>query len=74
MHNANAQGLAAGLIVSALLDTLHKKGALDLSEVRNILDAARNGAAPYIKGDPVGMDASRIITGMMAGRFSERRD
>jgi hypothetical protein len=39
-------GLAGGLVVSALLDTLHAKGILTVEESRNVLDAALASVGP----------------------------
>ena len=53
-------GLAGGLVVSALLDTLHTKGVLTLEESRNISDAALASIGPSAESRE-GFEATQII-------------
>ncbi len=61
-------GLAGGVVICALLDTLHAKGILTLEESRNILDDALRAVGPYAQS-PEGFEAMQII-GLLRGRFS----
>jgi polyhydroxyalkanoate synthesis regulator phasin len=76
MSNGNAQALgtalAGGAIAASLIETLHDKGILTLDESRAVLDRAMKSLAPVMQAEG-GMQASRIIGGMMTGKFSARR-
>ena len=61
-------GLAGGLVVSALLDTLHTKGILTLDERRNILDAALASLGPCAESRE-GFEAAQVI-GLLRARFA----
>ncbi len=64
-------GLAGGLIVTALLDTLRAKEIITKAEIREILRSSLQALAPDAK-TPEGYAASQIIMGLMGGKFSER--
>jgi hypothetical protein len=64
-------GLAGGLIVTALLDTLMAKDILTKTEIRDILRSSLQAIGPDAK-TPEGYAASQIIMGLMSGKFSER--
>ncbi len=61
-------GLAGGLVVSALLDTLYTKGVLTLEESRHILDAALASIGPYADSRE-GFEAVQVI-GLLRARFT----
>jgi hypothetical protein len=61
-------GLAGGLVISALLDTLHAKGILTLEESRNVLDAALASIGPCAESRE-GFEATQVI-GLLRARFS----
>jgi hypothetical protein len=61
-------GIAGGLVVSALLHTLHAKGILTLEETRNILDAALASLGPYAESQE-GFEASQVV-GLLRVRYS----
>jgi len=61
-------GLAGGLVVSALLKTLHTKGILTREESRNHLDTALASIGPC--ADPrEGFEATQVI-GLLRVRFT----
>lgn len=70
MANEGA-GLAGGLIIAAILDKLLAKDVLSKSEIRDALDKALRALGSDAK-TPEGYAASKIIQGMLAGKFSER--
>ncbi len=63
--------LAGGLIASAILDALYKKGVLDLGECREVLTSAMN-AAGHVSKTPEAVEAQRHIAWLMRETFSER--
>lgn len=69
---AAAHAVAGGAIAAALLDTLHSKGILDLTESRGVLETAMRLIGVHAK-TPEGFQASRIIADMLKDRFSARR-
>jgi hypothetical protein len=65
------QGLAAGIIMGALLDTLVRKGVLTLPEVRETLTNAMGSMGAYSQ-TPEGFEASQFIANLLRNRFPER--
>jgi hypothetical protein len=65
------QGLAAGIIVGALLDTLVRKGILSLPETRETLTNAMGSLGAYAQ-TPEGYEASQFIGNLLRNRFPER--
>ncbi|HEY5064347.1 MAG TPA: hypothetical protein VIJ04_05890 [Xanthobacteraceae bacterium] len=68
---ATATGLAGGVLVGALLETLMEKGIFDLADCRAILDRGINSLGPLMQ-TPNGIQAAQIIGAMKAGKFSAR--
>ena len=60
--------LAGGLVISALLDTLHSKGILTPEESRKVLDAALASVGPYAESRE-GFEATQVI-GLLRVRFT----
>lgn len=72
--NPQATALAGGAIASAILDVLFDKGILTLDEARSVLDKAMHAIGPVIQvPGSGGLEASRIVAGMMSGKYSARR-
>lgn len=71
-HQTEGAALAGGLVAVSLLDALVKKGALTLTEARDVLRSALDRLAPHHQM-PGGFEASRIITEIMRVRFPENR-
>lgn len=67
----NALAIAAGAIVSALLDVLVQKEVLSIPEVRSALQTAMQGAGSRSQS-PDGFAASQFIAALMR-HFSERK-
>src|SRR5262249_23246339 len=66
----NATGLAGGLIVIALLETLLDKNVIALAEARHILQRAVNSLSPARTTEE--REALKVLAGMQRGYFSER--
>jgi hypothetical protein len=65
-----ATGLAGGLIVIALLETLLDKNVIALTEARHILQRAVNSLSPARTTEEG--EALKVLAGMQRGYFSER--
>jgi hypothetical protein len=65
-----ATGLAGGLIVIALLETLLDKNVIALAEARHVLQRAVNSLSPARTTEE--QEALKILGGMQRGYFSER--
>ena len=65
--------IAGGAIAAALIETLFDKGALTLEESRTVLARALRTVGFHHQADGA-HEAVDIITGLMRGRFSARRD
>ena len=65
-----ATGLAGGLIVIALLETLLDRNVIALTEARHILQRAVNSLSPARTTEE--QEALKILGGMQRGYFSER--
>ena len=65
------QGLAAGTIMGALLDTLVRKNILTLAETRETLTNAMGSLGAYTQ-TPEGFEASQFIANLLRNRFPER--
>jgi len=63
-------GLAGGLIVIALLETLLDKNVIALAEARHVLQRAVNSLSPARTTEE--QEALKILGGMQRGYFSER--
>jgi len=61
-------GLAGGLVISALLDTLHSKGISTPEESRKVLDAALASVGPCAESRE-GFEATQVI-GLLRVRFT----
>jgi hypothetical protein len=68
MADTHSLALAGGAIAASLIDTLHSKGILTLTEAREILDAAMY----RIPAGPENMPAKILIGEMLRTRFSAR--
>jgi len=66
-----ATGLAGGLIVIALLETLLDRNVIALTEARHILQRAVNSLSPARTTEE--QEALKVLGGMQRGYFSERR-
>lgn len=66
-----ANAIAGSLIANALLDALHKKGILSLSEARGVLQSALKQAGT-LHTDGVYEAVGLITNKMSGGSFSER--
>jgi len=66
-----ATGLAGGLIVIALLETLLDRNVIALAEARRILQRAVNSLSPARTTEE--QEALKVLGGMQRGYFSERR-
>ena len=66
-----ATGLAGGLIVIALLETLLDRTVIALAEARHILQRAVNSLSPARTTEE--QEALKVLGGMQRGYFSERR-
>jgi len=64
-------GLAGGLIVTALLDKLLTNDVLSRVEIRDALKRSLVAIGPDAQ-TPEGFAASKIIQGLLGGKFSER--
>lgn len=65
-------GLAGGLIVTALLDTLMAKEVITKTEIRDILRGCIQAIGPDDAKTPEGYAAAQMLMGLMGGKFSER--
>ena len=63
-------GLAGGLIVIALLETLLDNNVIALAEARHVLQRAVNSLSPARTTEE--QEALKILGGMQRGYFSER--
>jgi hypothetical protein len=70
---ALGSAIAGGAIATALIETLFDKGVLTLDESRRVLERALRTVSFHHQADGA-HQAVDIITGLMRGRFSERRD
>lgn len=64
--------LAGSVVAISLLETLHDKGVLSLSESRSVLERANRALGPLI-GTNEGAAAHQIIASALRNQFSERR-
>jgi hypothetical protein len=62
-----ALAIAGGAIATSLLDALHEKGILDLSEARGVLETAMKRV-----GSIGAFEASQIIADMLKTKYSAR--
>jgi len=65
--------IAGGAIAAALIETLFDKGTLTLEESRTVLDRALRNVSFHHRADGA-HEAGEIITRLMRGRFSARRE
>lgn len=72
-NQALASAIAGGAITAALIESLFDKGVLSLDEARAILNGAMRSVGPYVQGSEAAFAASRIIGGMLSGKFSARK-
>jgi hypothetical protein len=69
---ALASAIAGGVIAVALIDKLMAKDLLTLDEAREVLHAAMRAVSPHVQAAPENFQASQIIGGLLAGKFSAR--
>jgi len=70
---ALGSAIAGGAIAAALIETLLDKGTLTLEESRTVLDRALRNVSFHHRADGA-REAVDIITKLMRGRFSARRE
>jgi polyhydroxyalkanoate synthesis regulator phasin len=70
---ALGSAIAGGAIAAALIESLFDKGTLSLEESRKVLDRALRNISFHHRAHGA-REAVDIITKLMSGRFSARRD
>lgn len=70
---ALGSAIAGGAIVAALIQVLLDKGILSVEESRTVLDHALRSVGFHQRADG-GREAADLITKLMRGRFSSRRE
>jgi len=70
---ALGSAIAGGAIVAALIEVLLDKGILSVEESRTVLDHALRNVG-FHQGANGGREGADLITRLMRGRFSSRRE